>query len=246
VPEETEQLKQKFTKSLEKSAFQKRLRTFLLRVGRKIDREFNLDDTILLKHIERNKNWDIGEYSYGHPSKSPKVVHFGEDCRLKIGNYCSFAEDVWIVFGGFHRTDWVTTYPFSVLFDGAEDTTGVPHAKGDIVIGNDVWVCTGAMIMAGVTVGNGAVIAARSVVTHDVPPYTVVAGNPARPVKTRFAPDIIEKLEQIQWWNWPVEKIRSEFSVLLSPDVQAFVDKHAPEQYAEKSASTHRVEQAVH
>ena len=82
--------------------------------------------------------------------------------------------------------------------------------------------------MAGVTIGNGAVIAARSVVTKDVPPYTVVAGNPARPVKRRFSDEIIEKMEQIQWWNWPVEKIRSEFRVMLSPNIEAFVDKHFP------------------
>lgn len=229
-------MKRRFTKSLEKSPVQKTVQSFLHRINRRIDRYFNLDDTILLKHIDRHKNWEIGEYSYGHPSKSPKVVHFGEPCKLKIGNYCSFAEDVWIVFGGFHKTDWVTTYPFSVLFDGAENTPGLPYAKGDITIGNDVWVCTGAMIMSGVTIGDGAVIAARSVVTHDVAAYTVVAGNPARPVKKRFSDEIIRKLEQIQWWNWPIEKIRGEFSGLLSSNVQDFVDKH----YVER-----RVEEAV-
>ncbi|WP_293915228.1 CatB-related O-acetyltransferase [Deinococcus sp.] len=197
-----------------------------MKVHRRLEQYFSFDQTILLKHLDRHKGWEIGEYSYGHPSKSPKIVHFGEDAKLKIGNYCSFAEDVWIVFGGHHRTEWVTTYPFSVLFEGAEDTIGLPCAKGDIVIGNDVWVCTGAMIMAGVTIGNGVVVAARSVVTKDVPAYTVVAGNPAKPVKKRFSDDVIEALEQIQWWNWPVEKIRGEFKGLLSDNVQEFVAKH--------------------
>ena len=220
-------MKHRFTKELEKTPAQRLLRTFLMKVHRRLDQYFRFDQTILLKHLDRHKDWEIGEYSYGHPSKSPKIVHFGENAKLKIGNYCSFAEDVWIVFGGYHRTDWVTTYPFSVLFEGAEDTIGLPRAKGDIVIGNDVWVCTGAMIMAGVTIGNGAVVAARSVVTKDVPAYTVVAGNPAKPVKKRFSDDIIEALEQIQWWNWPVEKIRNEFKGLLSANVQEFVNKHS-------------------
>lgn len=219
-------MKHKYIASLERSLARRLVKRFLLKIHRRLNEYFNLDETVLLKHLERHQGWEIGEYSYGHPSKSPKIVHFGEDCHLKIGNYCSFAEDVWIVFGGYHRTDWVTTYPFSILFDGAESTVGLPTAKGDVVIGNDVWVCTGAMIMAGVTIGNGAVIAARSVVTKDVPSYTVVAGNPAKPVKKRFSDDIIEGLERIQWWTWPVEKIRGEFPSLLSSDIQAFVDKH--------------------
>ena len=199
-----------------------------MKVHRRYDEYFNRDETIVLQDLERHKNWEIGEYTYGNPTKSPKIVYFGEDCKLKIGNFCSFADDVWIVFGGFHRTEWVTTYPFSVLFDGAEDTVGLPHAKGDIIIGNDVWVCTGAKIMAGVTIGNGAVIAAGSVVVKNVPAYTVVAGNPARPVKQRFSDDIVAKLEQIRWWEWPVEKIRGEFALLLSSDIETFVNKHAP------------------
>ena len=228
VAEKRTKVKHKFTKQREKTPAQKIAWAFWFRVHRRLHAYFNLDHTLLLKHLDRHKEWEIGEYSYGHPNKSPKIVHFGEDCKLKIGNYCSFAEDVWIVFGGYHRTDWVTTYPFSVLFDGAEDTIGLPYAKGDITIGNDVWVCTGAMIMAGVTIGDGAVIAARSVVTKDVPPYTVVAGNPAYPVKKRFTDDIIAKLEQIQWWNWPVEKIRSEFKIMLSANIDEFVSKHSP------------------
>ena len=197
-----------------------------MKVHRRYDEYFNRDDTIVLKDLDRHKGWEIGEYSYGNMTKSPKIVYFGEECKLKIGNYCSFGEDVWIVLGGEHRTDWVTTYPFSVLFDGAEDIPGHPRSKGDIVIGNDVWVCTGAMIMSGVTVGNGAVIAARSVVTKDVSPYTIVAGNPARPINKRFPDDLIEGLEQIKWWDWPVEKIRGEFSGMLTANVKEFVDKH--------------------
>ena len=219
-------VKSRFTKDLRQPAANKLLRAFLMRIHRRLDWYFNQDQTLLLKHNEQHKDWEIGEYSYGHPSKSPKVIHFGEDAKLKVGKFCSFAEEVRILFGGHHRADWVTTYPFSVLFDGAEDVEGLPHAKGDIIIGNDVWVCTGAMILAGVTIGDGAVIAARSVVTKDVPPYTIVAGNPARPVRKRFPDDIIEKLERIQWWDWPVEKIRQEFPLLLSANVEEFVEKH--------------------
>jgi len=219
-------MKEAFKNKLSKSPVKRFARKFLHKVHRRLHQYFYHDESIFLKDLDRHKCWEIGQYTYGHPSKSPRIVHFGEDCKLKIGNYCSFAEDVWIVFGGFHRVDWITTYPFSVLFDGAEDTVGLPHAKGDVIIGNDVWVCTGAMIMSGVTIGNGAVIAARSVVTKDVAPYTIVAGNPAVPVRKRFSDEIIEELEHIQWWNWPVEKIRSEFPVLLSTNVQEFLSKH--------------------
>lgn len=219
-------MKKRFTQVLRKNVLQRLTRTFLMKVHRRLDAYFVQDETILLKHIDRHRSWQIGEYSYGHPYKSPKVVHFGENVQLRIGNFCSFAEDVWILLGGGHRTDWVTTYPFSILFEGGDQFKGLPYTKGDIVIGNDVWVCTGATILSGVTVGDGAVVAAKSVVTKDVPPYAVVAGNPARVVKMRFSDEQIESLKRIQWWDWPVEKIQAEFPLLLSQDIQGFVDKH--------------------
>ncbi len=96
------------------------------------------------------------------------------------------------------------------------------------MIGNDVWVGTGATILSGVTIGDGAVIAAKAVVTKNVPAYGIAAGNPARIVKTRFSQEVIEGLKEICWWDWPLEKIETEFPALLSADVDAFVKKHRP------------------
>lgn len=220
-------MKQGFRNKLPENSPRWLVRKILRKLHGKFDRYIRFDDTLMMVENERFKGFEVGEFSYSHPDGSPRIVHFGEPNKLKIGKFCSFAEEVTIMLGGgYHRADWVTTYPFSVLFDGVGEVKGVPFAKGDIVIGNDVWVCTGATIIAGVTIGNGAIVAARSVVTRDVAPYSVVAGNPAKVVKQRFSDDIVSKLNEIQWWNWPVEKVRQEFAGLLSSDIEVFVDKH--------------------
>lgn len=128
---------------------------------------------------------DIGSYTYGNP----RLFHWGEDSKLKIGKFCSIADDVKIFLGGNHRMDWITTYPFSALkeeWPEAKDVKGHPATKGDVVIGNDVWIGYGATILSGVKIGNGAVIGAMAVVSKDVEPYSVVVGNPALEVKKDF------------------------------------------------------------
>ena len=104
-------------------------------------------------------------------------------------------------------------------------------------IGNDVWIGTEAFILSGVTIGDGAVIAARSVVTRDVAPYAVVAGNPARQVRLRFSETVIDALERIRWWDWPITEIQSAWPLLLSSDVEAFVAKFEAAMFAAASAS---------
>lgn len=124
--------------------------------------------------------------SYGIP-----LVHdWKEGSTLKIGSFCSFcsiAEDVNIFLGGHHRSDWITTFPFPAFISTPEPIEGYAFSRGDVVIGNDVWLCTGAVILSGVIIGHGAVVAAGAVVTQDVEPYSIVAGNPARCVRSRFA-----------------------------------------------------------
>lgn len=169
--------------------------------------------------------YEIGEHTYG----IPKVMHWEEKASLKIGKFCSIAGDVTIFLGGNHRTDWISTYPFNVLnelFPNARKITGHPSTKGDVVIGNDVWIGWSATILSGVAIGDGAVIAAKSVVTKNVPPYAIVAGNPARVVKYRFSQEIIDALEKIQWWNWSIEKINCNVNKICNPDIESFCKEY--------------------
>jgi acetyltransferase-like isoleucine patch superfamily enzyme len=173
-----------------------------------------------LREDKRYSRYDIGEYTYGAPTILSK--HAG--VNLKIGRFCAIAEGVKIHLGGEHSMDWITTYPFDVVFDRAKKYNKYDKSKGDVIIGHDVWIGSEAMILSGVTIGNGAVIGARSVVTKDVDPYSVVAGNPARHVRYRFDSETIALLEQIAWWNWPINKIEEAWRLLLSSDIRSFVD----------------------
>jgi chloramphenicol O-acetyltransferase type B len=177
---------------------------------------------------ERYPQYVIGRHSYGDLT----VRRWGEGACLYVGAFCSFAEGVKILLGGEHRIDWVTTYPFSVLWPhAAGGIAGHPHSKGDVVIGNDVWVGTEAIIMSGVRIGDGAVIGARAVVTKNVPPYAIVAGNPARLIRYRFGSEQIDKLLRLSWWDWTDAVIEKYMLALLSADIDAFlsVAKSSPE-----------------
>lgn len=167
---------------------------------------------------ERYPEYTIGRGTYGNP----KIHSYPNDATLRIGAFCSIAADVGIFLGGGHHMEWVTTYPFGALWP-EHDHPDHPWSRGDVVIGNDVWLGREAMIMSGVTIGDGAVIGARALVSRDVPPYTIVVGNPARPVRTRFAPEIVEKLLAIRWWDWPDDRVRRAAPMLQSPDMAAFI-----------------------
>jgi acetyltransferase-like isoleucine patch superfamily enzyme len=170
----------------------------------------------------RYANCDFGDYTYGHP----KIQDFGEGIRLKIGKFCSIADDSVFMLGGEHRLDMVTTYPFSNFFEFAWSFQGThPRVKGNITVGNDVWIGQEAFILSGVTIGNGAVVAARAVVTRDVAPYSIVAGSPARHLKFRVPEDLIGSLNIIAWWDWPIEQIAEAMPFILS-NPRAFVEKY--------------------
>jgi acetyltransferase-like isoleucine patch superfamily enzyme len=162
----------------------------------------------------------VGRGTYGEPS----ILHWGENATLKVGAFCSIADGVTIFLGGNHRSDWITTYPFSVFRESAKAIVGHPATKGDVVIGNDVWIGANATVMSGVRVNNGAVIGACSVVTRDVPSYAIVAGNPAKVIRSRFSEADIESLEQLAWWNWSDSKIDAGMPHLLKGDVSALRD----------------------
>jgi acetyltransferase-like isoleucine patch superfamily enzyme len=169
---------------------------------------------------ERYAQYDIGRESYGDLN----VRSWNEGASLQVGAFCSIAAGVKVFLGGEHRTDWVTTFPFPVLWPSqAGNIQGHPRTRGDVIIGNDVWIGTEAVIMSGVQIGDGAVIGARSVVTGNVPPYAIFAGNPARLIRFRFEPEQIERLLATKWWALPNEEIGPLLPHLLSNDIEAFL-----------------------
>jgi acetyltransferase-like isoleucine patch superfamily enzyme len=143
--------------------------------------------------------------------------------KVTIGRYCSFAEESVILVGMDHRLDWATTYPFTVFRPEASHIRGHPAPSEGVTIGNDVWMGFRSMVLDGVTVGDGAVIAAGAVVTRDVRPYAIVAGCPAREIARRFPDEVIEKLIDIAWWNWEEDQIDDRLDLLLTDDVAALI-----------------------
>ncbi len=169
---------------------------------------------------------NIGEFTYG----TPIVFDQREGAVLRIGKYCSIADNVIIFMGANHRVDWVSTYPFPRIPDEwpeAEGIPGHPATRGDVVIGNDVWIGYGAVIHSGVRIGDGAVIAAQSVVRRNVRPYTVVGGNPAEFLQTRFDPGTVRRLLEARWWDLPRDLVGRLAPFLCSSDLDAFFAEHA-------------------
>jgi acetyltransferase-like isoleucine patch superfamily enzyme len=166
---------------------------------------------------------EVGGNTYGHDGIKIIGGH-DEGTKLIIGKFCSIAEGVTVFLGANHRVDWFTTFPFGhtreSVFSKVKKDHGHPSSKGDIIIGNDVWVATNAVIMSGVKIGDGAVIAAYSIVTKDVPPYTIVAGNPAKQIRKRFNDDVINKLLELKWWDKSESEINEISDILCSNDIE--------------------------
>jgi acetyltransferase-like isoleucine patch superfamily enzyme len=166
---------------------------------------------------------EVGSNTYGH--NDIKIIG-GHDVgtKLIIGKFCSIAEGVVVFLGANHRVDWFSTYPFGhihdTVFPKVKKTHGHPATKGDVTIGNDVWIATNAVIMSGVTIGDGAVIGAYSIVTKDVSPYTIVAGNPAKQIRKRFSDEVINKLLDLKWWDMEENKINEISDILCSNDIK--------------------------
>jgi acetyltransferase-like isoleucine patch superfamily enzyme len=169
---------------------------------------------------EKYPQFQFGKETYGNP----KIHYWKEGATLQIGSFTSIASGVQIFLGGNHRIDWVTTFPFNVLWKEGINISGHPDTKGDVIIGNDVWIAAEAVIMSGVTINDGAVIGARAVVTKDVPPYAVIAGNPARVVKKRFDDTTIQRLSDVKWWLWSDDRIKESLPLLLNNDINKFLE----------------------
>ena len=181
----------------------------------------------------RNPNIRVGRHSY---YSGYYHGHDFDDCarylaadrddvdKLIIGSFCSIGSGASFIMAGNqgHRTDWIATFPFYYMRDEDAFAAAVDGFRraGDTVIGNDVWIGTEAMIMPGVRIGDGAVIAARAVVTADVEPYAVVAGMPARQLRRRFSQERIAMLLEMRWWDWPLERINAAMPLLCSGQVE--------------------------
>jgi acetyltransferase-like isoleucine patch superfamily enzyme len=193
----------------------------MLRIGRRL-----VATSDMTENLEPEPTLKMGAHSYGQPRV---IRHEGDNAEVYIGAWCSIAEDVEIMVGGNHRLDWVSTFPLRVIFNlpGALKD-GHPATKGDVRIGNDVWIGRGCRILSGVTIGDGAAIGAYSVVSRDVRPYAVAVGVPAREVRRRFTDDQVEALLRIRWWHWPTEKVVAEVGSLNGGPVDEFVTRFDP------------------
>lgn len=186
-----------------------------------------------LKPLVHQPNIEIGDYTYYDDPKGPEA--FVERCvlyhfpfvgdKLIIGRFCAIAEGVqFIMNGANHAMSGFSTYPFNIFGKGWEKgfdvSTWAEAVKGDTIVGNDVWIGYQATIMPGVRIGNGAIVASNAVVSRDVPPYAIVAGNPARVVKMRFDEQTVRRLETIAWWNWPADKITRNLDAIRGADIE--------------------------
>ncbi|GAU83014.1 type B chloramphenicol O-acetyltransferase [Bosea sp. BIWAKO-01] len=186
----------------------------------------------LLSEQVTNPNIIVGRYSY---YSGYYHGHSFDDCarylrpdladvdKLIIGSFCSIGTGACFMMAGNqgHRNDWVSTFPFFYMseepaFAGARDAF---RPAGDTVVGSDVWIGAEAMIMPGIRIGHGAVIGSRALVARDVEPYTIVGGNPAKPIRTRFAEADIAMLLEMTWWDWPLEQVQDGMDLFCSNDI---------------------------
>lgn len=180
-----------------------------------------------IKFEERYPLCTMGYGSYG----MPEVFNAHESlCKLMIGKFCSIADGVKIILGGRHIVSWATTSPLWILENNIKLAQDVPTYNNSVIIENDVWIATNSLILSPVTLGNGCVVAAGSVVTKDVPPYAIVAGNPARIIRYRFSEAIIKRLLINPWWELPSDEVIAIAPLLCSDridDLLGYLEKQS-------------------
>ncbi len=162
----------------------------------------------------------IGRHCIGKPIM---IFSWRADEKLSIGDFCMFAPNVTVLLGGERDLGSITCFPLMTRILNVKNDVD-SFSKGPVVIGNDVWIGLGAVILSGVTVGDGAIIAAGSVVTHDVPPYAIVGGIPAKVIRFRFSEQQIKKLLDISWWKWSDQKIAANIDLFYG-DIDVFIEK---------------------
>ena len=192
------------------------------------------DRVVFLRNVVTRSNIEVGDYTYYDDPEGAgrfedeNVLHHYEFMgdRLVIGRFCALASGVRFVMNGAnHAMDGFSTYPFNIFGHGWEagfdPATWTRASRGDTVVGNDVWIGMDALVMPGVTIGDGAIVATRSTVVGDVPPYTVVGGNPARPLRTRFDEATIARLLALRWWDWDAGRITRNLDAIRGHDLEA-------------------------
>ena len=195
-------------------------------------------ETVYLKSVITNPNIIVGDYTmYNDFVNGPRAFEknnvlyqypINRD-RLIIGKFCSIACGAKFIFNSANHTlSSLSTYPFPIFFEEwnlkREDVASAWDNKGDIVIGNDVWIGYEAVIMAGVTIGDGAIVGTRALVTKDVPPYTIIGGTPAKPIRKRFDDQTIAYLQKIKWWDWTNEKIAENLAAIQNGQIDRLSD----------------------
>jgi len=197
------------------------------------DLGYELDNprqTAFLKDLITRENITVGDYTYYDDPDGPEqfetknvLYHYRfSPQKLTIGKFCSLAHKTTFIMGGHHKIDGFSAFPFGIFGHGWEKQNPLSEfpRKRDTVVGNDVWFGYDCTILQGVTIGDGAIIGAKSVVTKDVAPYTIVGGNPATPIRQRFDQETIDALRKIQWWNWEAEKISRNIPAIIGADLQ--------------------------
>jgi acetyltransferase-like isoleucine patch superfamily enzyme len=179
--------------------------------------------------IENIHLWKAGTGTYF--DRNVNIITWSDQYYIKLGKYNSIGRDCNFFLHANHRADWITTSsqllgPVTQEIADMHMKMGHPTCKGDIIIENDVWIGANSIIMSGIKISNGAIIATGSTVTKDVPPYAIVAGNPGRIVKYRFYKDQIDKLLQISWWNWDEDKIKENAMLIWSDNIDKFITKY--------------------
>jgi len=184
---------------------------------------------VLLKPLVESPLVEVGEYTYYDDPVDPEaferrnvLYHYGPE-RLVIGKYCALGQGTtFIMNGANHRMDGPSTFPFPIMggpwAEHFDLITGLP-GRGDTVVGNDVWFGYKSVVMSGVRIGNGAIVAAGSGGVDDVPDYGIVGGNPARLIRKRFSDDDIERLLAVAWWDWPPAKVTRNVRSIMSGSV---------------------------
>lgn len=162
----------------------------------------------------------VGRHTYGLAKRSFIQPHAA--AQISVGAFCSVGPDVMIFGKADHPTHLASTYPFRTKLLRPDAGNADAVTKGPVCIGNDVWIGARAIILSGVTIGDGAIVAAGAVVARDVPPYGIVAGNPARLIKHRFDPEVVAALLEIRWWDWPDDKIHAFETEFYGP-IEAFI-----------------------